>query len=71
LQLTVKCIFGPAFLELSVNDLVTALAHLLSRRQLTAEDLAAIIEKTTPTVKREPKNPLQGGLKQFWNNLTK
>jgi len=30
---------------LSFNDLVTALAHLLPRRQLTAEDLAAIISK--------------------------
>ena len=30
---------------LSINDLVTALAHLLPRRQLTAEDLAAIIDK--------------------------
>lgn len=30
---------------LSFNDLVTALAHLLPRRQLTAEDLAAIITK--------------------------
>ncbi|MGH8549331.1 MAG: hypothetical protein ACRERU_12175 [Methylococcales bacterium] len=30
---------------LSVNDLVTALAHLLPRRQLTAEDLAASIEQ--------------------------
>ncbi|MBK1720277.1 hypothetical protein CKO27_22010 [Thiocystis violacea] len=30
---------------LSFNDLVTALAHLLPRRQLTAEDLAAIIAK--------------------------
>lgn len=30
---------------LSFNDLVTALAHLLSRRQLTAEKLAAIITK--------------------------
>ncbi len=30
---------------LSFNDLVTALAHLLPRRQLTAEDLAAIIDK--------------------------
>ncbi len=29
---------------LSFNDLVTALAHLLPRRQLTAEDLAAIID---------------------------
>ena len=28
---------------LSFNDLVTALAHLLPRRQLTADDLAAII----------------------------
>ena len=27
---------------LSFNDLATALAHLLPRRQLTAEDLAAI-----------------------------
>jgi SRSO17 transposase len=30
---------------LSFNDLVTALAHLLPRRQLTAEDLATIITK--------------------------
>ena len=30
---------------LSFSDLVTALAHLLPRRQLTAEDLAAIIEQ--------------------------
>ena len=30
---------------LSFNDLVTALAHLLPRRQLTAEDLTAIITK--------------------------
>lgn len=30
---------------LSFNDLVTALAHLLPRRQLTTEDLAALIEK--------------------------
>ena len=30
---------------LSFNDLVTALAHLLPRRQLTADDLAAIITK--------------------------
>lgn len=30
---------------LSFNDLVTALAHLLPRRQLTAEDLADIIDK--------------------------
>jgi hypothetical protein len=30
---------------LSFNDLVTALAHLLPRWQLTAEDLAAIIDK--------------------------
>jgi SRSO17 transposase len=30
---------------LSFNNLVTALAHLLPRRQLTAEDLAAIIDK--------------------------
>jgi SRSO17 transposase len=30
---------------LSFNDLVTALAHLLPRRQLTAEDLAGIIAK--------------------------
>ncbi len=30
---------------LSFNDLVTALAHLLPRRQLTAEDLAEIITK--------------------------
>jgi SRSO17 transposase len=30
---------------LSFNDLVTALAHLLPRRQLTAEDLAEIINK--------------------------
>lgn len=30
---------------LSFNDLVTALAHLLPRRQLTAEDLAFIIDK--------------------------
>ena len=30
---------------LSCNDLVTALAHLLPRRQLTAEDLAEIITK--------------------------
>jgi hypothetical protein len=30
---------------LSFNDLVTALAHLLPRRQLTAEDLADIIAK--------------------------
>lgn len=30
---------------LSVNDLVTALAHILPRRQLTAEELAEIILK--------------------------
>lgn len=30
---------------LSFNDLLTALAHLLPRRQLTAEDLAAILTK--------------------------
>ncbi|WP_295455052.1 hypothetical protein [uncultured Thiodictyon sp.] len=30
---------------LSFNDVVTALAHLLPRRQLTAEDLAEIINK--------------------------
>ena len=30
---------------LSFNDLVTALAHMLPRRQLTAEDLAGIIHK--------------------------
>jgi hypothetical protein len=30
---------------LSFNDLVTALAHLLPRRQLTAEELADIIGK--------------------------
>jgi hypothetical protein len=30
---------------LSFNDSVTALAHLLTRRQLTAEDLASIISK--------------------------
>lgn len=30
---------------LSFNDLVTALAHLLPRRQLTAEELAAIIQR--------------------------
>jgi len=30
---------------LSLNDLVTALSHLLPRRQLTVEDLAAIIDK--------------------------
>ncbi|MFZ1536600.1 MAG: hypothetical protein WAT23_04355 [Chromatiaceae bacterium] len=30
---------------LSFKDLVTALAHLLPRRQFTAEDLAAIITK--------------------------
>jgi hypothetical protein len=30
---------------LSFNDLITALAHLLPRRQLTAEDLAGIINK--------------------------
>ena len=29
---------------LSLNDLVTALANLLPRRKLTAEDLVAIIE---------------------------
>jgi hypothetical protein len=32
-------------LVLSFNDLVTALAHLLPRRQLTAEELADIIAK--------------------------
>ena len=32
---------------LSFNDLVTALGHLLPRRQLTAEDLAAIILETS------------------------
>jgi hypothetical protein len=30
---------------LSFNDLVTAMAHLLPRRQLTAEKLAKIIDK--------------------------
>ena len=30
---------------LSFNDLVTALAHLLPRRQLTADELAEIIDK--------------------------
>ena len=30
---------------LSFNDLVTAMAHLLPRRQLTAEELATIITK--------------------------
>ena len=30
---------------LSVNDLVTALAHMLPRRQLTPEELAEIIHK--------------------------
>jgi hypothetical protein len=30
---------------LSVNDLVTALAHMLPRKQLTAEELAEIIHK--------------------------
>jgi len=35
----------PQWPMLSFNDLVTALAHLLPRRQLTAEDLAAIITK--------------------------
>ncbi len=30
---------------LSFNDLITALIHLLPRRQLTAEVLAAIIDK--------------------------
>ena len=30
---------------LSFNDSITALAHLLPRRQLTAEDLAGIINK--------------------------
>jgi hypothetical protein len=30
---------------LSLNDLVTALEHLLPRRQLTAEELADIINK--------------------------
>jgi hypothetical protein len=30
---------------LSFNDLITALAHLLPRRQLTAVDLADIIAK--------------------------
>jgi len=30
---------------LSFSDLVTALVHLLPHRQLTAEDLAAIIDK--------------------------
>ena len=30
---------------LSINDLVTALAHMLPRRQLTAEELAEIIHK--------------------------
>lgn len=33
---------------LSSNDLVTALAHLLPHRQLTAEELAAIIERRHP-----------------------
>lgn len=31
--------------QLSFNDLVTALEHLLPRRQLTAEELADIIRK--------------------------
>ncbi|MBK9663141.1 MAG: hypothetical protein IPO71_08935 [Nitrosomonas sp.] len=30
---------------LSINDLVTALAHMLPRRQLTAAELAEIIHK--------------------------
>lgn len=30
---------------LSINDLVTALVHMLPRRQLTAEELAEIIHK--------------------------
>lgn len=35
----------PQWPMLSFNDLVTALAHLLPRRQLTAEELAVIIDK--------------------------
>jgi hypothetical protein len=35
----------PQWPMLSFNDLITALAHLRPRRQLAAEDLAALIEK--------------------------
>ncbi|MGH8475386.1 MAG: hypothetical protein ACRER2_06380 [Methylococcales bacterium] len=40
---------------LSFNDLVTALAHPLPRRQLNAEDLAAIIEQRH-RLRRNAKN---------------
>ena len=41
---------------LSFNDLVTVLAHFLPHRQLTAEDLAAIVDKRY-YLRRKAKEP--------------
>ena len=56
---------------LSFNDLVTALEHLLPRRQLTAEELADIISKRhymRRKAKESRRQAVQGGAGM---NLTK
>jgi hypothetical protein len=52
------------------NDLVTALAHLLPRRQLTAEDLAEIIERRD-NLREKAKDSHARVPKWPWSNLTK
>ena len=47
---------------LSFNDSVTALVHLLPRRQLTVEDLAAI-----SFCDNSPMNPTPDGRWRYWN----
>jgi len=53
------------------NDLVTALAHPLLRRLLTAEDLAAIIDKRHRLRQRAKEAHARRAQVGLWNNLTK
>ncbi|GJL76565.1 MAG: hypothetical protein NMNS02_26710 [Nitrosomonas sp.] len=53
---------------LSINDLVTALAHMLPRRQLTVEELAEIIHKRHQ--RRLDAKQFSARRKRLWNNLT-
>jgi hypothetical protein len=56
---------------LSFNDLVTALGHLLPRRQLTAEGLADIISKRHYLPAERLKNHTPEGLKWLVNESDK
>ena len=56
---------------LSFNDSITALAHLLPRRQLTAEDLAGIISTNVTAYGNRPRILTLDALKWYRNESDK